>query len=111
MLNVAKNNGRAKPSPLALKQIEGMLLRVRDRALEAIKILDRAANVLLNQKKPDSSSLITIVELYAKAGRIDAARQLMAKLPNPIPPNDASWRQQLQQYVDCHQRTILGNEP
>ncbi len=77
----------------------------RNRSIEAIKMLDQAANVLNNQKSNYPSSVIPIVQLYARAGRIDAARGVMAKLPNPIPPNDASWRRELQKYVDCHQKT------
>jgi len=78
----------------------------RDRPIEAIKMLDRAATVLNNQKNNDSSRITSIVQLYAKAGRIDAARQVMAKLPNPIPSNDTSRRQELQQYVSCHTQRL-----
>ncbi|MEH2251917.1 hypothetical protein [Nostoc sp.] len=79
----------------------------RDRPEEAIKILERAANVLNNQKQPNSRLLIPIVQLYAKAGRIDVARELMKKFPNPIPSNDVLWRKELQQYVDCYQKAFL----
>ncbi|MEH2291985.1 hypothetical protein [Nostoc sp.] len=79
----------------------------RDRPEEAIKTLERAVNVLNNQKKPNVSLLLPIVRLYAKAGRIDVARQLMTKFLNPISSNDVSWRQELQQYVDCHQKAFL----
>lgn len=79
----------------------------RDRPEEAIKMLERAANVLNNQKKPNISLLIPIVRLYAKAGRIDVARELMKKFPNPIPSNDVLWRKELQQYVDCYQKAFL----
>ncbi|MBN3872824.1 MULTISPECIES: hypothetical protein [unclassified Nostoc] len=70
-------------------------------------MLERAVNVLNNQKKPNVSLLLPIVRLYAKAGRIDVARQLMTKFLNPISSNDVSWRQELQQYVDCHQKAFL----
>ncbi|MEH2423170.1 MAG: hypothetical protein V7K48_20335 [Nostoc sp.] len=79
----------------------------RDRPEEAIKILERAANILNNQKEPNSRLLIPIVQLYAKAGRIDVARELMKKFPNPIPSNDVLWRKELQQYVDCYQKAFL----
>lgn len=77
----------------------------RNRSEEALKILDLAANLLNNQNNKYPTYVMPIVQLYAKAGRIDAARQVIAKLPNPIPTNDASWRQELQQYVNCHQKT------
>lgn len=77
----------------------------RNRPVEAIKMLDRAASVLNNQKNDYPSNIILIVQLYARAGRIDAARGVMAKLPNLIPSNDASWRQELKEYVDCYQKT------
>lgn len=77
----------------------------RGRPMEAIKILSQAANVINNQEKPDLGRVIPIVELYAKAGRIDDAQELMAKLPNTTSSTD-SWRQQLQQYVNCHKKTF-----
>jgi hypothetical protein len=51
--------------------------------------------LLIIKKNLKKGSVIPIVQLYAKAGRIDDAQELIAKLPNPT-------RQQLQQYVDCH---------
>jgi|GEM_PF-3263187 len=77
----------------------------RDRAEEAIKMLNRAVSVLNNQKKLNFDSLIPIVQLYAKAGRIDTARQLMTSA-NPIPPIYAPLWQELQQYVDCHTKRL-----
>ncbi|MEH2440554.1 tetratricopeptide repeat protein [Nostoc sp.] len=79
----------------------------RDRPEEAIKMLERAINVLNKQKQPNVSLLLPIVRLYAKAGRIDVARQLMSKFLYPISSNDLSWRQELEQYVDCHEKAFL----
>ncbi|MEH1876518.1 MULTISPECIES: hypothetical protein [unclassified Nostoc] len=69
----------------------------RDRPEEAIKMLERATNVFNNQNKPNLSLLLPIVRLYAKAGRIDVAHELMKKFPNPISSNDVFWRQELHQ--------------
>jgi tetratricopeptide (TPR) repeat protein len=77
----------------------------RNRPVEAIKMLDLAANVLSKQKNNYFSYVAPIVQLYARAGRIDAARGVMTNLANPIPSNDSSWRQELRKYVDCYQKT------
>ncbi|MEH2245046.1 tetratricopeptide repeat protein [Nostoc sp.] len=85
----------------------------RDRPEEAIKMLERAANVLNKQKEPNASLILPIgrlVRVYAKAGRIDVARELMKKFLNPISSNYVSWRQELQQYVDCHQKAFLEKQ-
>lgn len=82
----------------------------RDRPEEAIKMLDRAVNVLNKQKKPNVyliQPIERLVRLYAKVGQVDVARQLIKKFLNPISSNDFSWRQELQQYVDCHQKAFL----
>ncbi|RUT04000.1 hypothetical protein DSM106972_049140 [Dulcicalothrix desertica PCC 7102] len=72
----------------------------RNRQKEAIKLLDQAADVMNKQLKPEPSYLISIVRLYAQAGRIDAARQMLSKLPSSY----TGLRQELQQYIDCHQK-------
>ncbi|MEH2375204.1 hypothetical protein [Nostoc sp.] len=73
-------------------------------------MLERAVNVLNNQKKPNVyliQPIERLVRLYAKVGQVDVARQLIKKFLNPISSNDFSWRQELQQYVDCHQKAFL----
>lgn len=77
----------------------------RDRPLEAIKILDLVAKYINNQKEPNLYLMISTAEFYAKAGRIDAARQLMKKIPNPT-PYGLSW-QEIQQNIDCYQKSLL----
>ncbi|WP_414621064.1 hypothetical protein [Calothrix sp. CCY 0018] len=77
----------------------------RDRPLEAIKILDLVAKYINNQKEPNLYLMISTAEFYAKAGRIDAARQLMKKIPNPT-PYGLSW-QEIQQNIDCYEKSLL----
>lgn len=70
----------------------------RNRPTEAIKMLDRVADILNKQKQPDIGNLMSIVRMYAQAGRIDTALKMISLLS----PSYTALRQEVQQYVNCY---------
>ncbi|MBW4528446.1 MAG: hypothetical protein KME18_25260 [Phormidium tanganyikae FI6-MK23] len=74
----------------------------RNQGADAIAILDPVASKLKAQSQPPVFEISQVIQLYVQAGRIDAARQLLAKYP------DASSKQALQQYVNCSAQRGTG---
>lgn len=68
----------------------------QNRIADAIAVLDPVALKLKARPQPPVFEMGQIIQLYAQIGRIDAARQLLAKYPDP------STKLSLQQYVNCY---------
>lgn len=70
----------------------------RNRSIETIKMLDRVADILSKQKEPDTGNVMSLVKMYAQAGRIDIALKMIFLLS----PSYTALRQEIQQYVKCY---------
>ncbi|MBD2020947.1 hypothetical protein H6F43_12235 [Leptolyngbya sp. FACHB-36] len=116
-LNIAQQASEliaAYQTPEAFYQIAPSIAQAylnRNRPVEAIALLDRATKVLNSQKKRSINTLAELIRLYARAGRIDAAQQLLATYPTSGQTGMDQRRQELQQYVSCYARRVSLQAP
>lgn len=92
-------------TPEAFSQIAPSIAQAylsRNRSQDAIAILDRATEILNNQKKRSIDTLTQVIKLYAQLNRIDAARQLLANYPTSDQISANLRKQEIQQYVNCY---------
>ncbi|MGG6264902.1 tetratricopeptide repeat protein [Leptolyngbya sp. AN03gr2] len=73
----------------------------RGRTSEAIAVLDRAAALLNGRGAQSAGTYIEVIQLLAQVARIETARQLLAKYPEPGASGKLR-RQELQSYIDCY---------
>ncbi|MBW4526105.1 MAG: hypothetical protein KME18_13040 [Phormidium tanganyikae FI6-MK23] len=79
----------------------------RNRTSEAIALLDRAAVILNGKEVRSLDAHIQVIRLYAQVDRIDTARQLLAKYPEPGEAGKLR-KQELTQYINCYAQRRSG---
>lgn len=79
----------------------------RNRTSDAIAILDRAVTILNGKETRSIDANIQIIRLLAQVDRIDTARQLLAKYPEPGEAGNLR-KQQLQIYINCYAQRKSG---